>query len=66
MTPRQRVLNEIALAIERGFLSARDYQQEHEWLDEQIVSNLPDLSEMGQSPVAQIVNITPNGRWVYE
>lgn len=66
MTPRQRVLNEIALAIERGFLSARDYQQEHEWLDEQIVANLPDLSEMGQAPVAQIVNITPNGRWVYE
>lgn len=66
MTQRQRVLNEIALAIERGFLSARDYQQEHEWLDEQIVANLPDLGDMKRSPAVQVVNITPEGRWVYE
>lgn len=66
MSHRQRVLREIALAIERGFLDSQEHQRAHHELDEQIAAELPDLSEMKKGHVAARVEITPEGRWSYE
>lgn len=66
MSHRQRILREIALAIERGFLDTTVHQQAHHELDEQIAAELPDLSEMRKGHVAARVEITPEGRWSYE
>lgn len=66
MTARTRILRDIALAIERGLLTAQDHQEAHEQLDQQIADSLPDIREMGAAPVVARVDITPEGRWQYE
>lgn len=59
-----RNLRDVALAIERGVIDPVELQRRwFDYLEEEVLPDLPDIREMfGQEPV-NTVHIVPEGRW---